>query len=65
MITIEKFIHLAVKIENRKEKADILKICKNIDCGYTLETPRRSIYVLDKKNTNKNPIYPVLLQVCI
>ena len=64
-------IFLALKIENfQLKKFDIFLIfAQNIDCGYTLEPPRRggskeypqSMFWSKNKKNRYTPAYPVLL----
>ena len=57
----------AVKIEkNNQKKFDIFIFAKNIDCGYTLEPPRRvgsneypqSMFLSKNKKNRFTPAYP-------
>ena len=72
--TLRKFAHailrdfLGVKFENFIGKNDIVNIfAKNIDCGYTLEPPRRGgsneyqqsmFWNINKKNIDRYPCKP-------
>ena len=51
---------LVVKMENFTETILIffLFLAQNIDCGYTLEPPRRSMFLSKNKKNRYTPAYP-------
>ena len=55
----------AVKIENFHQKnVDIFLIfAQNIDCGYTLEPPRRSMFWSKIKKNRYTPAYPSFAKI--